>query len=282
MIDLAPTSGLPLTVDDSRPDLALALNGGLRPGVREVRPLADLRPALADPTANGPDPAYFMYRGLARLSAAEQDGPGVYNWRYDVTAFPAGRYGDEYLRTVGHYHPPAGEAPVSYPEVYEVLHGTALFILQRVDNYRAGPADAQVLDLILLRAEAGEKAMMLPEYGHWTVNATDDPLIVSNWICDDFSSHYDSVKAARGPCCHIVVGRDGPELRRNPLYTRPPAEARRARAVDVPELGLVAGRPMFVDLPSQPCRWRYLCDPGEASVDLHNAIEVTDTEPFPA
>lgn len=282
MIDLRAASGLPLGVDDLRPDLPLILDGSLQPGQREDRALADLRSALAEPTADGPDPAYFMYRGIVRLNASNPNGGRVHNWRYDVTVFPAGRYGDEYLRTLGHYHPPAEGTSTAYPEVYEVLYGTALFVLQCVDNHDAGPTEVQVLDLILLRAEAGEKAMMMPGYGHWTVNITGKPLIVSNWICDDFSSHYESARAARGPACYVVAGPDGPELRRNSLYAHPPAEVKHCQTADVPELGLIAGRPIFAELPSAPSRWTYLCEPDAAPVDLSAAIRVTGTEPFPA
>jgi glucose-6-phosphate isomerase len=282
MIDLKATSGMPLAVDDSRPDLPLILDGGLRPGRREDRALDELRPTLANPTANGPDPAYFMHRGIGRLSALAANGGRIYNWRYDVTIFPSGKYGDEYLRTIGHYHPPAKGTSTAYPEVYEVLSGTALFVLQRVDDYRAGPEKVRVQDLILLRAEVGEKAMMLPGYGHWTVNVTGEPLIVSNWICGDFASHYDSAKAARGPCCYVIAGGNGPKLSRNPLYRHPPADVKHAQTADVPELGLVAGRPIFGALLAAPSRWQYLCDPDAAPIDLGVAIEVSGTEPFPA
>ncbi len=282
MIDLRATAGMPLAVDDSRPNLPLLLDGGLRPGQRQHRALDELRPTLADPTANGPDPAYFMYRGIGRLSALATNGCRRYNWRYDVTVFPFGQYGDEYLRTIGHYHPPAEGTSTAYPEVYEVLSGTALFVLQRVDDYRAGPEKARVQDLILLRAEVGEKAMMLPGYGHWTVNVAAEPLIVSNWICDGFESHYDSARAAHGPCCYVVAGENGPTLSRNPLYRHPPADVKHAQPVDAPGLGLVAGRPIFGALLAAPSRWQHLCDPDAAPADLAVAIEVTDTEPFPA
>jgi glucose-6-phosphate isomerase len=282
MIDLRATSGLPLAVDDARPELPLILDGSLQPGQREDRALADLRPALADPSADGPDPAYSMYRGLARLNGRNPESGRVYDWRYDVTVFRPGRYGDEYLRTVGHYHPPAEGTSTAYPEVYEVLSGTALFILQSVDDQEAGPAEARVLDLVLLRAEPGEKAMMLPGHSHWTVNITEEPLIVSNWICDGFSSSYESARVARGPSCYVVAAAEGPELRRNPVYSHPPARVTHSQTADVPELGLVAGRPIFAELTAAPSRWRYLCDPDAAPLDLGAAIQVVGTEPFPA
>jgi hypothetical protein len=124
--------------------------------------------------------------------------------------------------------------------------------------------------------------MMLPGYGHWTVNITGEPLIVSNWICDDFSSHYESSRATRGPACYVVAGSDGPELRRNPLYAHPPAQVQHCQTADVPELGLVAGRPIFAELSAGPSRWTYLCAPDAAPLDLKAAIRVTGTEPFPA
>jgi glucose-6-phosphate isomerase len=137
------------------------------------------------------------------------------------------------------------------------------------------------MDVILLEATAGQKAMMLPEYGHWTVNVTEEPLVIANWIDPRFSSYYASVEAARGPGCYVRPGADGLRLTRNGRYTQVPELLRRARTVDVPELGLLARRPLSTELPRDPARWRYLCDPAKAAVELMDAIEIVSTEPFP-
>jgi glucose-6-phosphate isomerase len=279
MIDLAPTSGLPLTLDEDDPALPVRLAEGLLPGRLIVRTLAELRETLADPEANGPDPAYFMYNGVASVSATA--GRTRYNWRYDLTVLPPGRCGGEYLRTAGHYHPRIEGKAVAWPEVYEVLHGQALFILQRVDDPGAPPGDARVEDVVLLWAEAGQQAMLPPDYGHWTVNVTDAPLVICDWIGADSESDYAAVREARGPCCYVKVGEDGPRYGWNARYERPPEHLRHARPVDVPELGLVAGRPIFADLHRQPETWRYICDPDTAAADLWSAIQITRTDPFP-
>jgi len=255
------------------------LPGGLEPGRLERRRLADLREALADPDAEGPDPAYYMYQGVAHFTAKE--GRQAYHWRYDLTVLPPGRYGDEYLRTVGHYHPLIKGKAVAWPEVYEVLHGSALFVQQRVDDYRAGPDTVRVDEVILLRAEAGEKAIMLPGYGHWTVNVTPEPLVFSNWISADFSSYYESAIRARGPCCHVKVGPRTPKYARNRLYLHVPAKLKHARPVAAPELGLVPGRPILRELQQRPERWTYLCDSEQAAVSLRSAMRITRAEPFP-
>ncbi|MBM3474604.1 MAG: hypothetical protein FJX75_15175 [Armatimonadetes bacterium] len=279
MIDLAPTSGLPLTLNESDPDLAVCLADRLQPGRLIVRALAELRQALADPQADGPDPAYYMYNGVAAFAAT--DGRTECNWRYDLTVLPPGRCGDEYLRTVGHYHPRIEGKTVAWPEAYEVLHGSALFILQRVDDPGAAPDEMRVEDVVLLRAQAGEQAMLPPDYGHWTVNVTDAPLVICNWISADFRSDYKPAIEARGPCCYVKVGDKGPRYERNPRYACPPEHLRHARPMDAPELGLVAGRPMFAELHRRPEAWRYLCDPDVAAADLWSAIEITRTDPFP-
>jgi len=279
MVDLSGTSGLPLTLDESSPDLRVHLAGGLQPGELDVRKLEELRHALADDSVPGPADAYYMYRGLSRFTATDPETGRVYPWRYDVTVFPPGRLGEEYLHTVGHYHLPPRPDVAGYPEVYEVLSGSALFLLQRVDDFRAGPAEVRVLDFIALFAEAGTKALMLPDYGHWTVNATEAPLVVSNWICADCRSYYDSMALTRGACCHVVPGADGPRFVRNRRYAHPASEVVMAAPWDAPALGLVHGRPIFPELTAQPQRWRYLCEPNEAEVDLRSAIELRERVP---
>jgi glucose-6-phosphate isomerase len=277
MIDLRRASGLPLRVDDSRPDLAVEIEGGLRPGELVTRSLAELRPALADPGASGPDPAYFMYRGVAGFAAGDPVKGRTYRYRYDVTVLPSARLGDEYLRTLGHYHLPIQGRSISYPEVYEVLSGSATFLLQKVDSVFAQPSEVRVLDFIVLQAEVGTKAMMLPDYGHWTVNATDRPLVVSNWVCADCESYYRSMPLTRGASCHVLARPAGPFYARNQRYAHGPEQLTFARPEDAPALGLLRGRPIFQDLLARPQRWRYLCEPDEAEVELRSAIEVQET-----
>jgi len=280
MIDLTATSGLPLTLHEDDPHLGVWLPDGLQPGRLLVRKLAELRRSLEDPNAEGPGPAYWMYNGVAYFSAA--DTRGVYNWRYDLTVLPPGRYGEEYARTAGHYHALIEGTEPSWPEVYEVLHGEALFILQKAADPTAGPQDARIEDVILMRAGSGSKAMLPPNCGHWTVNVTGEPLVICNWISADFSSYYESVEQAHGPCCYVKVGPDGPLYQRNRGYAHPPAHLRHARPVEAPELGLRADQPIFRALHERPEQWRYLCNPSAAPVDLFRAIEIIRTDPFPA
>jgi glucose-6-phosphate isomerase len=67
--------------------------------------------------------------------------------------------GGEYVKTKGHHHPenPAG---TGYPELYEVLDGTAHFQLQT----------KALDDVVLIEVHKGDIIAIPPGYGHVTIN----------------------------------------------------------------------------------------------------------------
>ena len=60
-----------------------------------------------------------MWTGMA-------PGPGL---RYDVTVIPPSVLCGEYVKTKGHYHPDNHHG-VGYPEIYEIIEGSAEYLLQ--------------------------------------------------------------------------------------------------------------------------------------------------------
>ncbi len=149
-----------------------------------VRRIYDLKDVLLDePEEDGN--AYYMFRGVHR----PEDGKKFeyYKIRYDITIIPPRMVGREYIKTYGHYHPEA-EPGLSYPEVYEVLQGKALFLQQTPD----------ASDFMITEAEAGDVVIMIPNHGHVTVNIGDEPLIMANLVSSEFSSNYEPVKEKHG------------------------------------------------------------------------------------
>ena len=71
---------------------------------------------------------YYMYRDLTR----DEDKPlyQQHKIRFDVTIIPPNTLGKEFIKTAGHFHPEAKEG-FSFPEVYEVMHGEGVYILQK-------------------------------------------------------------------------------------------------------------------------------------------------------
>lgn len=176
---------------------------------------------------------YYMYRDL---SASRQDHDKILekSLRYDITVIPPSMLGDEYVKTAGHYHPPVPGYDLSYAELYQVLEGEAVYLLQKAEGDR-------ISDVIVCEAKAGDLALVPPGYGHITINASDKKLKMANWVCRDFSSMYEPIKKLFGGAYYMV--RDKGFIR-NPDYPEVP-EIRFVKPVDYPEAGLFCGKDMY-------------------------------------
>ena len=95
------------------------------PGIRTIR---EMRSRSCRPCVRGKRPLYYMYRDLAR-SEVDRRWLSAHQLRYDITVIPPRDLCGEHVKTKGHYHPvdPVG---TGYPELYEVVEGTAQFLLQ--------------------------------------------------------------------------------------------------------------------------------------------------------
>jgi glucose-6-phosphate isomerase len=201
----------------------------------DIRRLHDMDDVIFDQkwleTAENFD-LYFMYRDLF-LSKADGEKLREQGIRYDVTIIPPSFLGREYIKTAGHYHPHVPGSSVTFPELYEVLEGEALYLLQNLD----------LSDIVAINASAGDKVLVPPGYGHITINRSNKTLKMANFVARDFSSLYDPIRERAGGAYFFT--KDGwiknercPEA----------AELRRIEAPDLRKLhrlGLVKGREMY-------------------------------------
>ncbi|MDK2974020.1 MAG: glucose-6-phosphate isomerase, archaeal [Methanofollis sp.] len=214
-----------------------------------IRTLADMDGVLAAPEirAEDPDrPLYFMYRDLA-LNEEDHSWLSARSLRYDMTVIPPGVIGPEFVKTKGHYHP-ANQAGIGYPEVYEVVEGTAHFLLQRRD----------ALDVVLVKAGAGEVAVIPPGFGHVTINPGNADLVLANLVSTAFSSDYAPYAAMGGAAYYEMA--DG-RLVRNPGY-QTAAQVRTAVPRPVPAFCTAAGTPIYRLVGKESCL-RFLNRPEE-------------------
>ncbi len=132
-------------------------------------------------------PVYFMFRSIA-----EKDG-----LRYDMTIIPPKKIGGEHAKTYGHYHAIA-EKGLSYPEVYQVLDGKAIFVLQRRRS------DLSV-DVMITYGEKGQLVIIPPNWGHVTVNASaESVLVMANLVSDNFESDYSDYRVNQGAAYYFT------------------------------------------------------------------------------
>lgn len=246
-IDLSQAAGFALWMDGASGTLAF---GGVSPGAVSARSRQDLLPVLADAGSDGPEVAYTMYRDVGTPSGRENAaGSGL---RFDLTVLAPGRYGQEFVKTFGHDHPEKPGAGIAYPELYEVVHGRALYLLQR-----RAETGRDFSDVVLIEAKAGQSVLIPPGYGHVTVNVGSGWLVTANWVERSFASDYSRVRTDGGAAVFVEDdGRGGWRVRRNPRIGRCPEPrvllARPELGMAGPIYRLLADAPEALDFLARP------------------------------
>lgn len=266
LADLTSVSGLPMV---------LAEGGTVEFGseMREVEPvprtLDEMRDVLWNQTAAGPPVVYLMYRGVGvKGESCALSGRGL---RYDVTVIRWGDVGGEYPKTFGHYHPRYGGTGLTYPEVYEVLHGTAHLILQRP----SGDDPAVIEDVVVVEAKQKERVVIPPGYGHVTVNPASEYLVMAN-VVGKFQSDYRYYKLFKGATYYELPSRGrsgsgtgGSSVSASPIWVRndryrrvPPPRLGDVRFKALAEeLGMTPGVPMYALAVAHPEIFDWLANP---------------------
>ena len=126
-------------------------------------------------------PVYYMYRGVKKKG----------NLRYDITVIPSKMLNGEFAKTQGHHH------PANYGEVYTVLKGKALFLMQKVEKNK-------VRDVFAIKAKKGENIIVPPGYGHVTINPSGETLKLANWASNSSKSIYGLLGKKGGACYYYT------------------------------------------------------------------------------
>jgi glucose-6-phosphate isomerase len=253
MVDLETLSGLPLKLDG-----AGQLSFGLDVVVEETkaRLLDELTPVAMEPeTCRGSrEVAYTMYNGVYRQrDAARLAGVPM---RYELTLFPALRMGREFVKTLGHLHAAEPKSGIDYPEVCEVLAGTAHFFFQTLDP--DGPSASAAF---YVEVGPGEKLVIPPGFDHLTINPGPGPLLFSDVIALGVSGIYDRFKAAFGAAYFEIAENGQPRFVPNPAYRGvPPLEKRTPKGY--PALRLTRDEPLYsAFVGTRGEKWPFLADP---------------------
>jgi glucose-6-phosphate isomerase len=217
-------------------DNVLFVNGNQHP--RDTRTVAQMRDVLSG-SVTGDRDVYYMYRNVHR----END------IRYDITMILPEPLGDECAKTHGHYHP-YNEEGKSYPEIYQVLKGSAVFILQKRNSN--GSVDVMVVD-----AKEGDTVLMPPEYGHTSINNGDGPLVLANLVYEKFSSEYEDVKGNKGAAYyytknHELVHNTGYMINKNSRIT----------AKELNKKYNIESKDLLAEFYEDPHKFSYLEKPG--------------------
>ncbi len=234
MVNLSELAGFPVTL---RTDGFLEFGRDVMAPEPEPRTRADITEVLLYPEQGGLDVLYHMYRG----TGFDSDRMAMINsgLRYDITVIHSGKIGSEYIKTLGHYHPMAPGQLYTYPEIYQVLHGKAHFLMQK-----GGDVTGEIQDFVVADFEEGDILLIPPFYGHVTVNPGTEPLVMANWIAKDFSSVYEPIRARKGMAYYNVEYRNQSIFMPNDSYGNHP-KPRLQEPGDLLQFGLHRGKSMY-------------------------------------
>lgn len=157
----------------------LIVNGKEHPC--SVRKLSEMKNVLMSETKEDGDiDMYYMFRNIYVKNGM----------RYDITFIPARIAGGEFAKTYGHCHPVARDH-LRYPEVYQVLSGKALFILQK-------ELETTGTEVLVVSAKKGDVVLIPPNYCHASINPSEKDLLLANVVAVDFKSLYEMYKRKKG------------------------------------------------------------------------------------
>ena len=257
MIDLTSAVGLAVFLDPESgslefgPDVAVQTTG--------VRRISDLLSVLAVPdqaTGREDEIAYRLYRGVRQSSDIDAfDDAGL---RYDLVVTMPGEIGGELIKTAGHTHSHAADGVV-YPEVYEVVHGSAAFVLQFADPF----------EVVIALCAPGDRIVIPPGASHVTVNRGELPLVTANLIAAESENTYDRFFASRGAAVYLFQGTaEHPGFRQhlNPGYPVRPIW----RTIEGSRIGMLGGegKTLYRDAVQSASAYRFLTAPASFDAEM--------------
>ena len=178
---------------------------------------------------------------------------------FGVVTYAAGRLGEEPVRSQGHVHKVAAHSGWSPPELYEIWSGRAVVTCR--SGRPTTPAAAS-------RSRRGRARWWWcrPGWAHATVSAdAREPMTFGAWCDREYGFEYAEVRA-RGGLAWFPLARAG---RRHRMADEPAlrrAAARRAPGARAyPELGLVAGEPIYRTFARDPEAVQWVSDPARVA-----------------
>lgn len=250
MNNLTKFSGLPIAFKYAR----LIFSNEVGKVVPEKRTPKEIRPYLRNSNAQIKSRAsYLMYRGVALKSDDKLFKQT--NLRYDITVIYPKRLGSELAKTIGHYHPLKPRTGISYPEIYEVLSGSAYFLFQEIKGDQAPK-------LYLVLARLGEKVVVPPGYGHITINAGKAPLIIANiYAVNVPPSNYEFFRAHQGAAYYILKPLAQKKAVQKNNHYKAFGKLNLARPKEIRKLNINFKTPLYALFREAPNNFKFLTHP---------------------
>lgn len=223
-------------------DKTNAIIFGGKERIPSVRFAQDMKDVILDQEwaeKNKIQPLYYMYRDLAKNKKDEKKMKAI-DLRYDILDSAPVCLGKEYNKTAGHYHSGVKDTSFTYPELYELIKGDAYYLMQKLEGDK-------IIDVYAVRAKSGDKILMPPGYGHFTIFLSKEGIRMSNWTPSDSFSDYDQIKKKHGAGYYALIDEsaaDGLRWVKNENYSYVPP-LRFLKPTNFSDIGLVKDVNMY-------------------------------------
>lgn len=208
-----------------------------------------------------------LYFGARYMEKTEDEDTFVSkDFMADMTVINPGKVGNEYIKTVGHYHQLKPGTKIAYPEVYEPLTKNVEYLLQ------SEPDKAGKVDVLWVVTEPGDKVIMPPGYGHASMNVGSKPILEVDLQKRDNpeGSDYTMFKGRVGGAFYRTE--DG--LVKNTKYEV--SSLRIVRPLEKPAWGLTKDKTLYHSFVEAPQKFDYLINPEKYDFSLDGLF--TDIE----
>ncbi len=150
----------------------------------DIRYLKDMKKVVYDKdwlkTAPKNMELYYMYREVKKKD----------DLRYDITIIPGQMLGQEFVKTKGHRH-------LKCQEIYTVLKGEAIFLIQKVKG-------KNIEQVFAIKMKKGNSITIPPKSDHITINPSSKELKLSNQISEKSKHNYGFIKKMKGACYFYI------------------------------------------------------------------------------
>ncbi len=116
--------------------------------------------------------------------------------RYDITLIKPGTIGDEFIRTKGN------ENNKNFPELYTVLEGEAIFLIQKQKINKIEMAE----EIYFVKAKKGDWVNVPPNLAVIIINPSKNYLKTGNWVSKNNQNIYKKLEEMGGMCYFALKG----------------------------------------------------------------------------
>jgi D-allulose-6-phosphate 3-epimerase len=244
-------SGLPIYLDEA--SSRLTFTDGLVCEEISAKSTAKLSSVLACPEAGNDETAFDFYKNVH--FPKDEALFAKHRLRFDITVVHPGLVGDERKKTTGHIHARMPGKTTPHAELYEVLAGTALYLLQP-DRGPDGPTE-----LIAVLLNAGDRIVVPANCAHCTVNAGEGTLVFDNLVLESGANDYGVVQAHSGMAAFLVARGAALSLVPNPRYDAATTVYQSGTVAQSAAFGTAGLLPTYLGFLAGPETYRYLQDP---------------------